>query len=144
VAKQQSHSSAKKLIDKLRAAAGDNSSLRPPLERLVALYLDELATLRTQLKWNQIANALDSWRQKDGTPVSSDQLRGVYSRTKKRHRRTEGALQTQTRRRQSPAPEAFPAPAQREAQRTASLTGTSMLMKRLERTMAIRGDLDES
>lgn len=53
----------------------------PPMERRIAQNLAQFELLRASgLTWRQIVLGLPSWCQKDGTPVSEDQIRGAFSR----------------------------------------------------------------
>jgi hypothetical protein len=71
------------------AEAADGGLEGIPLERLLTGHLGFLTELRgTGATWAQIARALSAHgiMQRSGRPLSSDQVRGVYSRLKSRER----------------------------------------------------------
>lgn len=70
-----------RILKRLNATAEVSSDMLPPLERRLTHSLAQIQLLRTWgLTWRQIAIGLPSWKQKDGTAISDDQLRGAVSR----------------------------------------------------------------
>lgn len=74
-------------LNRLNATANVSSDMCPPLERRLRHSLAQIELLRTWgLTWRQIALGLPSWKQKDGTAISDDQLRGAVSRIRARQK----------------------------------------------------------
>jgi len=123
----------------LDAASRLPADLRPPMERRIERHLDQIDLLRSfGLTWRQIALGLPSWCQRDGTPISDDQLRGAVSRVCRKQRRS-GAASTV---KHFHAPKAASAPA---AQKLATVVPNrpaeapqSSLMAQLELTRKLR------
>jgi len=55
-----------------------------PIDRMLENHIALFDDLRAAgFTWQQIAAGISSWRKKDGTPISADQLRGAFSRARR-------------------------------------------------------------
>lgn len=76
-----------RILKRLNAMADVSLDTLPPLERRLRNSLADIQSLRTLgLTWRQIALGLPAWKQKDGTAISDDQLRGAVSRIRARQK----------------------------------------------------------
>ena len=125
----------KKVLDELDAASRLPTNLCPPIERRIEQHLAQFDLLRAAgLKWSQIVLGLPSWSQKDGTPVSADQLRGAYSRVSRKQKRL--VYPTGPSAIQAAPQKSAPKPAR--IQSPAPAASTSSLMAQLELTRKLR------
>jgi hypothetical protein len=73
------------MLRKLNALGDIDNQVRPSLEHLIRSNVATINTVRSNgVSWLQIAHALPNWIQRDGSPASADQLRGAYSRIKRK------------------------------------------------------------
>ena len=127
----------KKVLDELDAASRLPTNLCPPIERRIEQHLAQFDLLRAAgLKWSQIVLGLPSWSQKDGTPVSADQLRGAYSRVSRKQKRLVYPHSTGPSAIQAAPQKSAPKPAR--IQSPAPAASTSSLMAQLELTRKLR------
>lgn len=76
-----------KALESLDAVSRLSATRCPPMERRIEQSLAQFELLRASgLTWRQIVLGLPSWRQKDGTPVSEDQIRGAFSRVRRKRK----------------------------------------------------------
>ena len=78
-----------KALKRLDASARLPADMCPPIERRLEQGMAQINMLRAWgLTWPQIALGLPSWKQKDGTAVTHDQLRGAVSRIRAKQKPT--------------------------------------------------------
>lgn len=77
-----------RVLEVLDASSSSPANQCPPMERRITRNLAQFELLRASgLTWRQIALGLPSWCQKDGAPVSEDQIRGSFSRICRKRKR---------------------------------------------------------